>query len=174
MKTFIAFALMLISSIVPAVNNPEISEIRKDLYASVESSLKTETLLNKLQSLQQKDADITGYIGTLQALRAKHAWNPYYKVSYLDQASKTLDKAVKLDPKNIEIRFLRYTVEYFVPPFLGYSKHVAEDRKVLIQEISNRNFKPEDIEVIRNVVNFLIEKAECSEVEITKLKQAII
>lgn len=154
-------------------NNPEIGEIRKDLYASVESSLKTEALLKKLQSMQQKDAVITGYIGTLQALRAKHAWNPYYKVSYLDQASKTLDKAVKLDPRNIEIRFLRYTVEYFVPPFLGYSKHVAEDRKILIQEISNKNFNSADIEVIKNVVNFLIEKAECSDAEIAKLTQAI-
>lgn len=173
MRTFLSIAFLFLITLNMTANNPEIGEIRKDLYASVESSLKTEALLKKLQSMQQKDAVITGYIGTLQALRAKHAWNPYYKVSYLDQASKTLDKAVKLDPRNIEIRFLRYTVEYFVPPFLGYSKHVAEDRKILIQEISNKNFNSADIEVIKNVVNFLIEKAECSDAEIAKLTQAI-
>ena len=72
------------------------------------------------------------YKGAAEAIRARDA-SMFNKLTYVQQAARTFDQAVALDGKNPEIRFLRFSVESNLPAFLGLSKHVDEDRALLVE-----------------------------------------
>lgn len=149
----------------------EISVLKTDLIRAVESSKLTDSLYNNLTRLSNKNALITAYLGTLEALKAKHSWNPYNKIKYVKVSLKTMQKAINMDKENMEIRFMRFSIEHFTPGFLGFSKDLAVDRKEIIKHYQNRNFGVADEELIKNVAKFMIESKRCTAGEIKILKK---
>lgn len=69
-----------------------------------------------------------------QFFMAKHAFNPFKKMSYFNVGKNDLDEAVKADPKNLEIRLMRLITQEKTPRFLGYTENITEDRNLLIKE----------------------------------------
>lgn len=65
---------------------------------------------------------------------AKHAANPMIKYSYFNNGKKALDNAVQKDPKNLEIRFMRYISQEQTPSFLGYNKDLKSDKNFILAE----------------------------------------
>lgn len=122
MRQLVIVFLMLLSSVMYANDQLDIRQLRQRYYAAVESATVTDKLYAELKKQPKPSPVILAYVGSLEALRAKHALNPYYKIQYLKEADKTMRRAVKADPENIEIRFLRYSYQYYVPEFLGYSE----------------------------------------------------
>jgi NADH:ubiquinone oxidoreductase subunit F (NADH-binding) len=147
--------------------------LRTEYYYCVSNPTKTDVLYNRLLLMNSDKAIITGYIGALEALKAKHAWNPYAKLDYLDKAEVTFAKAIASDPQNIEIRFLRYTVEYYVPAFLGYGDHIAEDKRVIIQNIKACKYSKNDKFLIGHIIHFFEEKKECTAADLTLMYLAL-
>ena len=131
--------------------------LRHQVMRAINSSKTTDSLYNILNAMPNKPALITGYTGTLQALKAKHHWNPYYKIKYVKDAEKTLSKAIAADPHNMEIRFLRFSVEYKLPRFLGYSKNMVADKDEIIAQLTQKNYLIEDKEMVITIINFLLE-----------------
>lgn len=144
-------------------HDPEV--IRKQLLTALKSSKTTDSLYNALDATKHKNALITGYMATLQALKAIHAWNPITKLKYLNASEKTYAEAVAADPHSIEIRFMRFSVEHNVPGFLGYHKNLENDRKTIIEQIKKKNYKQEDTDLIRTTVKFLIDSKRCTAAE---------
>ena len=72
------------------------------------------------------------YIGIGNLFMAKHAGNPFSKLSYFNRGKKYLDAAVYKEPESLEIRFLRYTTQLEMPHFLGYNKNISEDKKFIL------------------------------------------
>ncbi|RZL39065.1 MAG: hypothetical protein EOO96_01545 [Pedobacter sp.] len=149
----------------------EVSVLKTDLIKAVENAKLTDSLLGKLNKLPNKTALITGYCGTLEALKAKHSWNPYNKIKYVKVSLKTMQKAIDMDKENLEIRFMRFSIEHFTPGFLGFSEHLNVDRKEIIKHYQNRNFGVADEELVKNVAKFMIESKRCTESEIKILKK---
>ncbi|MBK0378162.1 hypothetical protein [Mucilaginibacter segetis] len=138
---------------------------------AIDSKKTTDSLYNSLNSMQIKSALIIGYIGTLEALKAKHTWNPYYKLKYLNDAEKSFQKAITEAPHNIEIRFMRYSVEHNVPNFLGYNKNLKADREEIIHQIDKRNYGSADNELVKTIITFLIDSERCTPTENKILNQ---
>lgn len=151
----------------------DVNFLRQEYYKCVSDADRTHTLYHKLVALKSNKPLVIGFIGALEALKAKHAWNPYKKMEHLNAAIVTLDKAIKAEPDNIEIRFLRYTVEYFVPAFLGYSKHIAEDKRVIISGIQQRKFTAQEVFLVENIIKFFEERKECSASELVLMRNAL-
>ena len=154
----------------------DLNKIRKDYYLAVEDSKKSEELYTYLSSIKNPDAIILAYLGSAQAIRAKHSWNPYNKVSYLKEGFKKLDAAVKKDPDHLEVRFLRFTLEHYVPDFLGYSKNLVADKDKIIHLLTNKDTGSLSGQkaILQNMINFLIESKECSAKEIGILQKLSI
>jgi len=146
-------------------NEPDAVTIRKHLIIALKSSKTTDSLYNSLEAVKSKTGLITGYIATLQALKAVHAWNPYLKIKYLNKADKTYKEAVTADPTNIEIRFMRFSVEHHVPGFLGYNKNLTADRKQIISQLKKKNYAATDHEFINMVIQFLLDSKRCTPAE---------
>ncbi len=149
----------------------DLRKLRQQYYAAVQSADETEKLYKELKRNTKPSPLIVAYTGSLEALRAKHALNPYNKLQYLKEADKTMKRAVKADPDNIEIRFLRYSYQYYVPEFLGYSENKEEDVKSIVALIKAGNFAQADKSLVQNVVRFLEETKSVQKEDLKQLKQ---
>jgi hypothetical protein len=122
--------------------------LRRQVMLAINSSKTTDSLYNVLAAMPNKSPLITGYTGTLQALKAKHHWNPYYKVKYVKDAEKIFAKAVAADPHNMEIRFLRFSVDYKLPRLLGYTKNMAGDKDEIMSQLIQKNYTADNKELV--------------------------
>ncbi|RBQ03665.1 hypothetical protein [Pedobacter miscanthi] len=149
----------------------EIAVLKTNMVKAVENAKLTDSLFTKLDRLPNKTALITGYTGTLEALKAKHSWNPYNKIKYVSRSLKTMQKAIDMDKENMEIRFMRFSIEFYTPSFLGFSKDLAADKKEIIKHYQNENFGLADNELVKNVAKFMIDSKKCTPAEIKILNK---
>ncbi|RVU01602.1 hypothetical protein EOD41_06450 [Mucilaginibacter limnophilus] len=163
-KWFITCIIICLYASVFAQQHDPVS-IRRQLVVALKSSETTDSLYKSLNAVKNKPALVTGYIATLQALKAVHAWNPFTKLKYLNKAEDTYRQAVAADPDNIEIRFMRFSVEHNVPGFLGFNKNLDADRKAIINQLKKKNYTASDHEMILTVVKFLIDSKRCTAAE---------
>lgn len=154
----------------------DLDKIRKDYIASVKDTKKSEELYSYLSAIKNPDAIILAYLGSAEAIRAKHSWNPYNKMSYLNEGFKKLNEAVEKDPNQLEVRFLRFTLQHYVPNFLGYSKNINEDKGRIISLLKNKNTGSlrDEKDLMNNMIHFMIESEECNPNEVALLKKMSI
>lgn len=153
----------------------DIAQLRKDYITSISDSDKADELYKKLVAIKNPDALTLAYLGSVEAIKGKHAWNPVNKLSYLKKGFATIDKAVAKDPSHLEVRFLRFSLQYYVPDFLGYSKNLLADKDKIVS-ILKKNTSRElkvDKEILKNMVNFMIDSKKCNAQEIAVLKNAL-
>ena len=175
MRTTIFSLFILIFSFNAMAAVPDLKKIREDYIASINDSEKAEVLCSQLQAIKNPDALIMAYLGSAQAIKAKHAWNPVNKMSFLKQGFNTINQAVAKDPNQLEVRFLRFSLQFYVPTFLGYSKNIDSDKDkiiTLLQNQKNTNLNV-DKKIIKDMVNFMIDSKKCDAQEIAILRKVI-
>ena len=77
-----------------------------------------------------------------------------------------IDDAIEMDQTNLEIRFLRFSLEYYVPSIFRISKNMDEDKEVIIANLRNLDgFYFED-DMVQYILNFLDESDLCNSEEV--------
>ena len=155
------------------LSTKELAVLKSDLVKAVDDVKLTESLLTKLNKLSDKTALVTAYIGTLEALKAKRAWNPYNKIKYVKVSMQTMQNAINMDKENMEIRFMRFSIQHYTPSFLGFSKDLILDRKAIVRHYQNENFGVADQALVKNVAKFMVESNRCTPEEVKILKKYI-
>lgn len=156
-----------------ALATPGLSEVRKLYTAAIEDEDKAEELFEKLNTNEAKsDALLLAYCGATRALMAKHAMNPYSKLKYLKEGSAMLNTAVDKNPKQIEVRYLRFSVEKNVPDFLDYKQHLQADKKAIVDSIIAGTHGL-DKAVLKDVVAYMLKNADLDAASKAKLNKAI-
>ena len=151
----------------------DLPQVRKEYYSAVNNEKSAEKFYESLKKRNPTDPVIMAYFGSAEAIMARHAINPYKKLSYLKSGTKRLNSAVSKAPDNLEIRFLRFSLEHYVPSFLGYSKHLQADKNKIVELVRQRKFGEMDGALLANLVNFMKETKRCSPQEMAILAQAI-
>jgi hypothetical protein len=149
----------------------DIPALRRLFYEARDSEAKAEQLFKEIGNYEGGEAILIAYKAGAYALKAKHGTNPLNKLKSIKRAQQYFTEAVKRDPENLEIRFMRYAVEVQTPGSLGYSKHVQEDKELLISGLKsypNAAFTPETARIARD---FLRHDCKCSEEEKQFLQQ---
>ncbi|WP_305013938.1 hypothetical protein [Hymenobacter mellowenesis] len=123
-----------------------------------------------LADYKDRDALVLGYKAAAEAIRARDA-SMFNKLTYVQDAARTFEQAVSLDPRNPEIRFLRFSVESNLPAFLGLSKHVDEDKELLLNAALNHPGTGLDAEAFRTVRGFLVGRGHVSDDDAQKLSK---
>ena len=121
-----------------------------------------------LADYNDRDALVLAYKAAAEAIRARDA-SMFNKLTYVQDAAKTFEQAVGLDPQNPEIRFLRFSVESNLPAFLGLSKHVDEDKEMLLSAALSHPGSGLDAEAFRTVRDFLVERGHVSDEDAQRL-----
>jgi hypothetical protein len=123
-----------------------------------------------LADYKDRDGLVLAYKGAAEAIRARDA-SMFNKLAYVQDAARTFEQAVSLDPRNPEIRFLRFSVESNLPPFLGLSKHVDEDKEMLLNAALAHPNSGLDAEAFRTVRGFLVGRGHVSGAEAERLNR---
>lgn len=133
---------------------------------AIESSTKTEEFAKILLAITTENvaenAILTAYKGALEALRAKHAWMPFNKLAYLDNSKKFFVAAIENAPNDIEIRFLRFSIQSNLPIFLMQSPNVQEDKEVIIKNLEQNTL---DIRFVEVIAAFVLKSGQCNDKE---------
>jgi hypothetical protein len=94
------------------------------------------------------------YEATTVALKARETWLPWEKLAYFQQAMTLFGKALAYQSEEIEVRFLRYTIQKNTPFFLGLSTHVQEDKQQIIKHIAA---SPTDLYMKQSIARYLLQ-----------------
>lgn len=86
-----------------------------------------EKMITELSETKNNSATYLGYLGGFQTSWANHVFSPISKLNTFKEGKKNIEKAIKKEPENVELRFIRLSVQKNAPSFLGYKSNVKED-----------------------------------------------
>lgn len=114
----------------------DLNYLRQNYKNAVSDKILCRTLINELKN-KNDEIVFLAYLGAFQTIWAKHTANPVSKIKTFNEGKNNIEKAVKKQPKNFEIRFLRLSVQKNAPVFLGYSDDIDEDESFLKDNLKN-------------------------------------
>ncbi|WP_139362263.1 hypothetical protein [Hymenobacter sp. CRA2] len=124
-----------------------------------------------MNAYTERDAVVLAYKAASEAIMAKHTGGLFDKLDRVKSASRQFDHAVQLNPRNPEIRFLRFSIESNLPGFLGASKHVDEDREMLTTTLLQHPKSGLDAESFRVVRDFMLTHEHVRGPQAAQLRQ---
>ncbi len=163
MRTIILLAMAL-ANLCMSPSPSQWVQIRTAYRTALTNNNHVNTFESACKSHSQTDAVANAYYATALALRARANIFPTTKLSLANQAHDQLNSAATLQPKNLEIRFLRYSFEYGTPSFLNMKKNMLVDKPLAVQFAKN----PSPIKDI--AVNFFQKCTDLSETEKRDIK----
>ena len=152
MKKIIIIIFILLSNI-NYIFSQDVKQIRELYLTSYNNKSTCDSLSSYLNLLDKKDNTIDAYIGANNLLISKFSKNIVKKFKYFEEGKKLIEQAIKNDPKNIEIIFLRYLNQKNSPWFLNYNQNIVEDYDFLIKNlnfISDPYFKNVIEKILKN------------------------
>ncbi|NNC84984.1 MAG: hypothetical protein HKN75_02815 [Bacteroidia bacterium] len=172
-RKLFAIVFVILIGIPLFVFGSNLNEIRMEFYQITIDSKNTPQLLEKLYAIDNPNAVILAYTAATEAIMAKVAWNPYSKFNYLFKSKETFEKAIQQNDKNIEIRFLRFSVEHHIPKYLGMSKNLQQDKQVILNELDNNSLMTMNEEMLNYTMRFLINSNQCSNEELSRIRKVL-
>lgn len=116
----------------------DLNDVRKDFNKGVKDQELCERHLETLEKYAQTSVE-KGYEAAFHMFMAKHTGNPLKKMSYFNGGRKLLEKQIKIDPNNIELRFIRLCIQYYIPTYLGYRDNIEQDKEFLVTNLYKLN-----------------------------------
>ncbi|GAB2778184.1 hypothetical protein HNQ93_001691 [Hymenobacter luteus] len=167
---FLSFLLTLSALVSTEANPYAVTHLRRQYQQAAASKEAGEKFYQLMAAYNKQDAVVLAYKAAAEAIRARDA-SMFNKLTYVQNASKLFEQAVKLDSDNAEIRFLRLSVESNLPGFLGLSPHVEEDRQFLVATLLRHPNSGLDAESFGLVRTFMVDRGHVSDAEAQKLRQ---
>ncbi len=111
----------------------DISELR-EMYPKASSDVEiANNLYDQLSGVSLTDnPKLRAYKGAILSLKAKNAKTIKDKKMYFQEGVQFLETAVKTAPADIEIRYLRLTVQEHAPKIVKYNKNIEEDKSFIV------------------------------------------
>jgi len=114
------------------------------------------------------DAVLLAYKGAVTMVQAKYTFNPITKFLCFKRGKNLVEKAISRDSADIEIRYLRFTLQSNLPGFLGYSSQLKTDKDFLVSRCPLIT----DAVLRGMVINFLLSSEYCNSEDVKKLQHA--
>lgn len=132
--------------------NITIEEVRVLYQKSSNEEILCKKLIDNLQFFNENNHPcFAAYRACATMIMAKFAISPINKLSKFNNGKYLLEKCIASEEQNIEIRFLRFTVQCNAPKFLGYYSSLKADKFFLLNSVS----KMKDLQLKNMIVSFL-------------------
>lgn len=140
----------------------DISDIRAGYRQAATSQEKAEALYSELSSISESDnVLLLGYKGATATLMAKFAKGVKAKTGYFKEGKKLIEQAIAKAPENIELRYIRLSVQENAPKIVRYKKAIAEDKQFILTNYSGIK----NIETKKYIKGFVSQSASFSDAE---------
>ena len=120
------------------INQSELTvqEIRSLFYAAEKSKNSFYKLSGAMKDVTIKSTPVmVCYKGVTEMMGAKYTISPFGKMNHFKKGKRYIEQAVEMDPKSMEIRFLRFSIQTNLPGFLGYDEDIEADKKFLLSGV---------------------------------------
>ena len=116
---------------------PPLEKLRSllEVASTSEQANKDSLALTKSASLKENALHYAYHAAALTTM-ANHVFWPTEKLSYFNEGKEKLEKAVNFDLQNVEIRFIRYSVQAGSPSMVGYKSKMAEDKQFILSHLN--------------------------------------
>ena len=149
------FALM---STLASAQDMKPDELRELFYRASDDKAVAQQFYDKLSAADESSPPLLlGYQGMACFMVCYHSLNPYSKIKYFIRGKNALDKAIQLEPKNVELRYLRFSVQTNAPEFLGYMRSIKDDKAFLLDALTNGKDKITDDDLRKRILDFLLQ-----------------
>lgn len=138
-KTFLLIIFLLVGFF---GSSQDLSHLRSQYPLAQENGELTSQLNDKLAQISSgADPVMMAYKGAVKTLMADFAKKIRDKKDYFKEGVELIETALKTDPNNIEIRYLRLTVQEHAPKFLKYHDNISEDKEMILKNYSSISSK---------------------------------
>ncbi|MFM7104241.1 MAG: hypothetical protein ACKOW8_01880 [Flavobacteriales bacterium] len=131
---FFFTALIILSQFLSLCAQPD--NIRQS-YLNARTPDGIKSFLSLSEKLNLYVAAEKGYRGVALAMYADVADGVSTKLEYFNRGKDLIEAAIKEQPGNAEIRFLRLTVQAEAPFMLGYSRAINEDVEAVLKAFTS-------------------------------------
>ena len=141
---------------------------REKFHASVEDKKQIEPAIKLFEQIAREEPKYAGrtevYIGTLVAIKGKHAFFPHTKLKLAKRGLAIIDNGLKKAPDDLEALFIHGAACYHLPFFFQRGDDAQRDFKEIIKQMPSR-MHTHDPELVVNIIVFLLEKAKLTDDE---------
>jgi len=161
------FTVLFIFANFMVYDSPTLVEIR-NLYEQASSDKAVNLKLNTILAYVKKDNSVLeGYRGAGIMIEANHVFNPLTKLSRFRKGKGIIERAILSDPNNIELRYIRLTIQTNIPKFLGYHDEIKTDKGFIIKKMP----MVKDLDLTNRMADYLSSSKICTVEEIKQLQQ---
>lgn len=148
-----------------AFQSVSLSEIRK-AYATANSSKQNALkFYDELDNYSGSNQTILAYKGAAYALQSKYVGTKESKKENFTKGVAYIEKAIKAEPNNIEIRMIRLSVQENIPKMLKYKMNINEDKNQIL-----KLYDSQTNEVKQLIKSYVKTSKSFTEIEKKKLK----
>ncbi|MDN3723347.1 hypothetical protein QRD02_03055 [Aequorivita sp. SDUM287046] len=123
-------------------NAQDLKEIRSQYPQAVESVENTSKLDQTFSAINVSSNPILrAYKGAVLTLKAKFSKKKSDKKEFFKEGVSLIESAANAEPSNIEIRYIRLSVQENSPKFLGYDNNIESDKNFILKNCANISSK---------------------------------
>lgn len=129
MKLFICLSLIFSMA---SVKSQDLDIIRLNYTKAVSDKQTCKEMISELEKSNLSGVQLA-YLGAFQTIWANHVSNPIDKLTTFRKGKKNIEKAVSQNADEVEIRFVRLSIQNNVPAILGYKSDIDTDKNFVLE-----------------------------------------
>jgi hypothetical protein len=134
----------------------DVLELRKLYYQSYKDKTAADRLYKETRAYDAKQPKMLGYKAVASMMMCNYITNPYTRVKYFYAGKGDLEKAIKVSPADVELRYLRYAVQENVPGVLNYSGSMNEDRRIIVAYLNDAANREKDPDLHARIMKYML------------------
>ncbi|HTO14373.1 MAG TPA: hypothetical protein VLZ83_01310 [Edaphocola sp.] len=127
------FLGLMVSSFIllTSFNYSDLEVVRSNYNKLVSDKVMCEKMIDELVKTKEQSPVYLAYLGAAQTIWANHVFSPINKLNTFKKGRENIEKAIGRSPNNVEIRFIRLSVQKNAPSFLGYKSNIQQDTEFI-------------------------------------------
>lgn len=126
----------------------ELKQLRMSFHKSVVDEDKVQSFYQLTSMVESCDVVVQSYKAAGHVMKAKTTWNPVEKLRLVLKYQGVINSLIEENPHNVEVRFLRFSIAYYLPDMFGFKKSMQLDKKALMANLNQ--FEVEDLDPVFN------------------------
>ena len=153
MRLIVVFGCLLF--LLSATSVETLTEVRALFKSAPFEQYACTKLIYSFKKQASTNPVFTAYKASGLMMNAKHVGNPLDKLNTFSKGKNLLEQTIAKEPTNLEIRFLRLTMQSNTPSFLGYADAIPRDKKFVLQSL-----KSETDTELKNMIVAYLQKSD--------------
>ncbi len=148
-----------------SAQNVEINKVHSLYFEGWTDECGANSLVDYLSQVTLKDKPVfKAYKGASIATTANCELMPWKKLKNFNEGKHYIESAVRDEPENLEIRFIRFTIQTNIPPILNYD-NMEEDKNFILKNLNLQTYSKINNYLFKEICDFMTNSKLISEDE---------